>query len=678
MKMKDWFIIPSIGRSGGIAIAWTQGVSANLISFKDNVFNFHVLKDNMSFNISFVYGALDKNLRIKQWEFISNFSDASSPWCLIGDMDFILHKDEKEGGNDTNSSSLAYVYSCIQKLGLVDLKFTGLPFTWTNKRTGKNNIQESINRTLVNHKWLGLFPRSFTNHLTRVVSDHAPIMLEAFPKTKSVNRPYRYMKCWQEHKSYSSLIENSLEKSRNSNYDISDIVKRKGSELKIWNRKEFGNIFKNISDILNEIEIENRKPKNYETKKSIEALHNDLNSWSGKLKNIYQTNDSSIHQIFSSIMKPKINQQDNISLCSIPEEEEIREALFSMNSWGAPGPDGFPPGFYQNHWSELKTDIDSWVQIVFRDKKFKQEMNHTSISLTPKTKTPKNPSDFCPISLINALYKIVAKIIANRIKPHLDKLISQNQSAFIPKRQITDNIIVEHEILHTMKTSKKKNGYMAVKLDLSKAFDRLEWNFIIKILEVLGFSKDFCDLIFTCISSISYAVLVNGIPGDFFFPSRGIRQGYPLSPALFIICMEALSSLLLHAEQSGGTGRCSSSDEAEARACQEATRWARISGMSDIIFLNDNLNVINGMRGRDFAADWRCKVFIDKALETSNSFTSSSFYYVKRDCNFIADGIAKKLNWSSYKDIDSRSWNSSLKFDLPRNVFNLNNVSLSV
>lgn len=85
-------------------------------------------------------------------------------------------------------------------------------------------------------------------------------------------------------------------------------------------------------------------------------------------KNIYQTNDNDIDPIFSRILKPKINQNDNASLCSTPDEDEIKEALFNMNSWGEPGPDGFPLGFYQNHWNELKTNIITWVQQVFGEK----------------------------------------------------------------------------------------------------------------------------------------------------------------------------------------------------------------------------------------------------------------------------------------------------------------------
>lgn len=205
----------------------------------------------------------------------------------------------------------------------------------------------------------------------------------------------------------------------------------------------------------------------------------------------------------------------------------------------------FPLGFISIIGILLSMILIYWVQQVFRTKSLDSSVNHTFISLIPKVPVPTTPGDFRPISLSNALYKI----LANRIKPYLDRLVSQNQSVFIPNRQITDNIVVAHEVLHTMKTCKRKIGHMAIKLDLSKAFDRMEWSFIIHVFRLLGFSDDFCDLIYMCISTVTYSVLVNGSPGDSFTPSRGIRQGDPLSPTIFILCMEALSKLLLHAEQ---------------------------------------------------------------------------------------------------------------------------------
>jgi hypothetical protein len=157
-------------------------------------------------------------------------------------------------------------------------------------------------------------------------------------------------------------------------------------------------------------------------------------------------------------------------------------------------------------------------------------------------------SDFRPISLCNVLYKIIAKAIANRLKLVLDKIISPFQSAFVPERLITNNILVAYETLHTMsKRMKGKKGYMAIKLDMSKAYDWVDWFFLEAMMRKLGFSDQWVQLVMRCVSSVSYAVLFNGSPLEVFSPTRGLRQGDPLSPYLFLLCAEGLSSLIQRA-----------------------------------------------------------------------------------------------------------------------------------
>jgi hypothetical protein len=136
------------------------------------------------------------------------------------------------------------------------------------------------------------------------------------------------------------------------------------------------------------------------------------------------------------------------------------------------------------------------------------------------------------------------------MKTVLPHIISYNQSAFIPGRHITDNIIVAFEAFHTMATRLKgKQGVMALKLDMSKAYDRVEWDFLEAIMRKIGFSEQWVQLVMKCVRTVTYAVLINGQPHGRILPSRGIRQGDPLSPYLFILCAEGLSHLLCKAEQ---------------------------------------------------------------------------------------------------------------------------------
>lgn len=160
--------------------------------------------------------------------------------------------------------------------------------------------------------------------------------------------------------------------------------------------------------------------------------------------------------------------------------------------------------------------------------------NHTNVVLIPKVKIPDTPKDFRPISLCNVVFRIITKTIANRVKGSLPEIISDTQSAFLPGRFITNNVMMAFEIFHTIKNKRRgTKGSMAIKLDMSKAYDIVEWDFLVAIMLKLGFSHPPVHLIMSCVRTVSYSVIVNGCPSDPFVSERGLRQGDPLSPYLF-------------------------------------------------------------------------------------------------------------------------------------------------
>ena len=151
-------------------------------------------------------------------------------------------------------------------------------------------------------------------------------------------------------------------------------------------------------------------------------------------------------------------------------------------------------------------------------------INHTFITLIPKVQNSEKATEFRPISLCNVIYKIVSKVIANCLKPLLNSIISETQSAFTADRLITNNILIAFESLHHMKTNcMGEKGFMAFKLDMSKAYNRLEWIFLEKILLKMGFQESWVALIMECIIIVSYSILVNGEPKGLIQPSRGLR-----------------------------------------------------------------------------------------------------------------------------------------------------------
>lgn len=188
------------------------------------------------------------------------------------------------------------------------------------------------------------------------------------------------------------------------------------------------------------------------------------------------------------------------------------------------GLDDFNPSFNQKCWHIVSEEVTS-IALKFLNKGvFNKCINYTYIFLIPKICCPVNVSDFRPISLYNVIYKLVSKVLVNRLKQVLHEIISTTQSAFMPGRLITDNIIVAYEVLHSMKTRQRgKKGTMAIKLDILKAYDKLEWSSLEEIMRKLGFTETWISRIMSCITTFSYSTLINDQPGIIFTPSRGLR-----------------------------------------------------------------------------------------------------------------------------------------------------------
>lgn len=211
-----------------------------------------------------------------------------------------------------------------------------------------------------------------------------------------------------------------------------------------------------------------------------------------------------------------------------------------------------PPSQTVSIWASIKKfgtflvpTSSSWFRIFFRRVFFLPALTLLIWCLYQRNLNQKFWGDLRPISLCNVLYKVISKVLANRLKSVLPFLISDLQSAFLSGILIIDNILVSYEIMHYLKhKTKGKTGWMALKLDMSKAFDRIEWGFIEAMLHRLGVNSHFVKIIMTCVSSVEYNIITSGREIGPFKPSRGLRQGDLLSPYLFILCTEDISALL--------------------------------------------------------------------------------------------------------------------------------------
>ncbi|KAK2655055.1 hypothetical protein Ddye_008107 [Dipteronia dyeriana] len=227
--------------------------------------------------------------------------------------------------------------------------------------------------------------------------------------------------------------------------------------------------------------------------------------------------------------------------------DEIREFCFSLHPSKAPGPYGFKVYFFKKTWDIIGEDVINAIQEFFRSGHLLKELNTTILALVPKVPNPSKMKDFRPISCYNTLYKIItkiiAKIIANRIKPCLPYIVSPSQSAFVVGRSIGDNILLVQEL---MRSYHKDIGCprLALKVDLMKDFDMVDWSFLLETLAAFHFAPKIITWIKACLTTPKFSISINGELGGFFSGKRGIWQGDLMSPYLFVIDMEVLSKIL--------------------------------------------------------------------------------------------------------------------------------------
>jgi hypothetical protein len=237
-----------------------------------------------------------------------------------------------------------------------------------------------------------------------------------------------------------------------------------------------------------------------------------------------------------------LSEDEAVSLEAPFQEKEVKDVIFGMDGNKALGPDGFSLAFFQVCWEVLKKGIMAVFSYFHTHGKFEKSLNSTFISLIPKVSGAAELKDFCPISLVNGIYKIISKVLANRLRLVMSRIISSSQNAFVKGRQILGFVLIANESLD-FRLKSGESGLLC-KLDMENAYDHVNWDFLLYMLRRCGFRKKWCSWIAFYISLASFSVLINGSPAGFFNSSRGVRQGDPLSPFLFVIVMEAFSRIV--------------------------------------------------------------------------------------------------------------------------------------
>jgi mannosylglycoprotein endo-beta-mannosidase len=241
---------------------------------------------------------------------------------------------------------------------------------------------------------------------------------------------------------------------------------------------------------------------------------------------------------------------DLASLDSPFSDEEIWHAICLLPQDKAPGPDGFTGHFFKKCWPTIRADVVAAINSFYNNRNRDLNLlNKANIVLIPKKDGIEEISDFRPISLIHAVAKIITKTLALRLTPFMNNIISPCQSAFIKRHSIHDNFLYVRNL--TWRFHKSKTPSLLIELDISKAFDFMRWDYLLSVLERRGFPARWREWIASLLTSSMSRVILNGSPLDSIHHGRGLRQGDPLSPLLFIFAIDPLHRILQVATERG-------------------------------------------------------------------------------------------------------------------------------
>lgn len=295
---------------------------------------------------------------------------------------------------------------------------------------------------------------------------------------------------------------------------------------------------------------------------TITALKNDQGNWITNERRIRACFVSHFRKIYTKGSRvhvevaygeallnslPQIPNAAHAYLVADPTDHEILMALMALGPNKSPGPDGFNAKTLQDNWVFFGPAVLREVKLFFSSGQMSSQVARSNLILIPKSEEPTEVSQFRPISVCNVVYKVISKVLSTRLKPYIGLCISHAQSAFVPGRDISDNVILLQEVLHSFRS---KYGF-CLKVDLSKAFDRMDWDYLQTIMSYYGFPSRMIMWIMGCVRSAEFSVVLNGVGDGFFKPQCGLRQGCALSPYLFILGMDLLCRSMEHLASNG-------------------------------------------------------------------------------------------------------------------------------
>lgn len=464
---------------------------------------------------SVIYANPDPAKKHQLWQTLKNFAEShNKPWLLSGDFNDTRFSWERNSYSVETSRRARKFNEWIVDMELVELEFSGPSHTWSRGLSKDTRKSARLDRSLCNTQWSAQFSKAAVKHLPALQSDHCPLLIapNGFAPLAMINKPFRFQAAWLTHEKFEEFLKSKW----SNDTPLVALLETLAHDLTAWNKDVFHNIFQNKRQLMARIDgiqrklaikydgglikLERKLRANLDEvlyqeelfwyqkarvdwirdgdrntsffhlstiikqwKNKIVALKDDNGDWISHpehvknfvvnyFKNLYtedneETNCEGPKNLFPQFQEYEWNKLTRTFTCS-----EIHDVVKCMGSLKAPGPDGFQALFYQKNWNLVASSVFKLVLDVLAGKGIPPSLNNTFIALIPKVNVPESPKQFRPIGLCNVTYKIITKVIVNRLKVVLPKLISPTQASYVPGRQITDNIVIFQEVLHSMRS----------------------------------------------------------------------------------------------------------------------------------------------------------------------------------------------------------------------------------